>query len=290
MNLHKYQKQLLLFSFLAIPVTLLLLFVVYPFLRLLQLSFTNWDGISKTFAYLGFDNYHKLFWNSPEVWISLKNNWTYFWVHALFIPLELIVAVVLDSKLRATRFFKTMTFLPYIINGVAIAYVFSFFYSSEGGALNMILQQLGLENWILRWLSDIRIVNYSLVAVSLWRYCGFHIILFLAGLNSIPSELFEAATVDGANSIKRLWYVTIPAIKPVLEIILFLNVRGALQVFDIPFLITRGGPGYASSTFTLYTLDTAFKYNSFGLAAAMGVNLLVLIVLLSWVQKKIVNL
>ncbi|HEX3043428.1 MAG TPA: sugar ABC transporter permease [Bacillota bacterium] len=290
MNLIKYQKQLLLFSFLAIPVTLLLLFVVYPFLRLLQLSFTNWDGLSTTFSYIGFDNYIKLLWNSPEVWVSLKNNWTYFWVHAIFIPIELIIAVILDSKLRATRFFKTVAFLPYIINGVAIAYVFSFFYSPEGGALNMTLQQLGLGSWIHRWLSDMKIVNYSLVTVSLWRYCGFHIILFLAGLNSIPGELFEAATVDGANSVQRLWRITIPSIKPVLEIILFLNVRGALQVFDIPFLITRGGPGYASSTFTLYTLDTAFKYNSFGLAAAMGVNLLFLIVLLSSVQKKLVNL
>jgi multiple sugar transport system permease protein len=290
MNLIKYQKQLLLFSFLAIPVTLLLLFVVYPFLRLLQLSFTDWNGLSATFNFIRFDNYIKLLWNSPEVWVSLKNNWTYFWVHALFIPLELIIAVILDSKLRAARFFKTVTFLPYIINGVAIAYVFSFFYSPEGGALNMTLQQLGLGNWIHRWLSDMKIVNYSLAAVSLWRFSGFHIILFLAGLNSIPGELFEAATVDGANSVQRLWRITIPAIKPVLEIILFLNVRGALQVFDIPFLITRGGPGYASSTFTLYTLDTAFKYNSFGLAAAMGVNLLILIVLLSWVQKRLVNL
>jgi ABC-type sugar transport systems, permease components len=284
-----YQKNLTLFTFLLIPVLLLLLFVVYPLLRLIQLSFTDWDGLAKSFQYIGFQNYLKMIFNSPEVWISLRNNWTYFWVHALFIPLELIVAVFLDSKIKGSKFFKSVVFMPYIINGVAIAYVFSYFYSSEGGMLNMTLQQLGLGGLIQNWLSNEHIVNYSLVIVSLWRYCGFHIILFLAGLQSLPQEMFEAAMIDGANAFQRLRYIIIPTIAAVIEIILFLNVRGALQVFDIPFLITRGGPGYASSTFTLFTLDTAFKYNSFGMAATMGINLLILIIVLSWVQKQILN-
>lgn len=289
-NTMKLQKNLTLVSFLAIPVLLLSLFVVYPLARLLQLSFTDWDGLSKTFNYIGFGNYVKMLSDSPEVWISLKNNWIYLYVHALFIPIELMIAVVLEGKIRGSKFFKTVTFMPYIINGVAIAYVFSFFYSSEGGALNTIMGQIGLGGLVQRWLSDEKIVNYSLVAVSLWRYCGFHIILFLAGLQSIPHDLYEAAMIDGANVLQKFRFITVPSIRTVIEIILFLNVRGALQVFDIPFLITRGGPGYASSTFTLYTLDTAFQYNNFGMAATMGINLLILIMIVSWLQKRIFNL
>lgn len=290
MNTMKTQKNITLITFLAIPVSLLLLFVLYPLVKLMQLSMTDWDGVSQGFNFIGVQNYLDLFGRHPEVWTSLQNNWTYFWVHGIFIPLELIIAMVLDSKIRGSRFFKSIILMPYIINGVAIAYIFSFFYASEGGALNAILHQFGLDFLNKNWLSDLHIVNYSLVWVSLWRYSGFHIILFLAGLQSIPQELFETATVDGANLWQRLQYVIIPSIATVIEIVLFLNIRGALQVFDIPFLITKGGPGYASSTFTLYTVDTAFNFNSFGAASAMGINLLVLIVIFSCIQNKVFNL
>ena len=289
MNTLNYQKRLVLFSFLVIPVALLLLFVVYPTGKLLQLAFTSWDGISQSLTYIGSGNFSTLFFKSPEVWTSLKNNWIYFYVHLLFIPVELLIAVLLDGKIRGGKFFKSVSFMPYILNGAAIAYIFSYFYSPVDGALNIVLKQFGLGAFIQNWLSNEKIVNYTLATVSIWRFSGFHIILFLAGLQSIPKEIFEAAEVDGANFWQKFARITIPSIHTVLEIILFMNVRGALQVFDIPFLVTNGGPGYASSTFTLYTLDTAFKYNNIGLASAMGVTLLLMIVIFSWLQQQIFN-
>ncbi|MHB8062270.1 MAG: carbohydrate ABC transporter permease, partial [Ruminiclostridium sp.] len=114
--------------------------------------------------------------------------------------------------------------------------------------------------------------------------------LFLAGLQTIPAELIEASVVDGANAFKRFISITIPSIKTVIQIILFLNIRGALQVFDIPFVTTGGGPGYASSTFTVYTLTTAFTFNNFGMASTMGVTLMFLIIILSGIQNKIFNI
>ncbi|HBE77077.1 MAG TPA: sugar ABC transporter permease [Firmicutes bacterium] len=283
----KFQKKLVLFSFLLVPVTLLMLFVVYPTVKLLHLSFTDWDGVSKTLAYIGTRNFKHLLFESPEVWISLKNNWIYFYVHLLFIPVELLIAVLLDGKIRGSKFFKTVSFMPYILNGTAIAYIFSYFYSPIDGAFNAILQHLGLGGIIQNWLSNELIVTYTLATVSLWRFAGLHIILFLAGLQSIPQEIFEAAEVDGANFWHKFWRITVPSIGTVMEIVLFMNIRGALQVFDIPFLITSGGPGYASSTFTLYTIDTAFKFNNIGLAAAMGITLLLMIVVFSWLQQQI---
>lgn len=285
MNSSKRQKNIFLATFLIIPMILLALFVVYPTLKLFQLSFTDWNGLDKSLHYIGFKNYKKILFDSPKVWLSLKNNGIYFFIHLLAIPIEIFVAFMLDRKIRASKFFKTVVFMPYIINGVAVAYMFSFLYSSEGGALNVILQSLGFSS--VNWLSNIGIVNYSLTAVSLWRFCGLHIILFLAALQSIPKEMLEAATVDGANTFQQFTQIILPNIRTVIEIVLFLNVRGALQVFDIPFVMTGGGPGHASSTFTLHTIETAFNFNSFGKASAMAIYLMIMILVVSFIQKKI---
>jgi len=284
------QRNILLFSFLFLPVLLLLMFVLYPLFELIRLSFTDWNGMDAKQVYIGFDNYIKMFTDSSDVWLSLRNNGFYFIFHFLMIPLELAIAVVLDSKIRASKFFKTIVFMPYIINGVAISYMFAFFYSPINGGLNGILEVLGLESLIQNWLTNESIVNLSLVFVSIWRFSGFHVILFLAGLQAIPQDQFEAAKIDGASSTQNFWYIIVPGVKKVLEVLLFLNVVGALQVFDIPYIMTQGGPGHASSTFTLYTLETAFKFNNFGMASAMGITMLVLIIVLNSVQKRLFNL
>ena len=187
---------------------------------------------------------------------------------------------MLNSKFKGANFFKTMTFLPYIINGVAISYTFAYFFSPINGAFNAIFMTLGLVGLIRNWLSDVKIVNYVLSSVSLWRFSGYHVIIFIAALQSIPQDIIEAATVDGANAWQKFKAIQVPAIWLVIEFILFDNVRGALQAFDIPFVMTSGGPGYASSTFTLYTINTAFKFNNFGLASTMAIMFLIIAVFL----------
>ncbi len=263
------------------------MFVVYPAIQLFLNSLTSWDGINSIKENVGLYNYKKILFDSKDVWLSLKNNMIYFFVHLVCIPLELSIAIVLNGKIKAKNFFKTVSFLPYVVNGAAIAYAFSFFYSPYNGALNEILKAAGMEWATQNWLSNEHIVNFSLAAISLWKYCGFHVILFLAALQSIPVDILEASVIDGANALQKYFKIIVPSIALVIDFILFHNMRGALQVFDIPFLLTQGGPGYASSTFTLYTIDTAFKYNSFGMASSMGVVLLFMIILLSWIQKRL---
>lgn len=286
----KRQKEIMIFGFLFIPVSLLLLFLIYPTFKLFQLSMTNWDGISKSFNYIWFENYKELMFNSSDVWTSLKNNFLYFFIHLLTIPLEIVFAAILCKELKGMGFFKSVTFMPYIINGVAVAYMFTFLYSPVGGPVNSFLDAVGLGFLSLNWLSDLKVVNFSLVSVSLWKYCGLHVILFISGIKSIPAEYYEASEIDGASGVQKLRYITIPGIKRVIEIILFLNVRGALQVFDIPFLITNGGPGFASSTFTTYTIDTAFKFNRYGLASAMAVVLMGMICIIAYVQRRLTKM
>lgn len=279
------QRKLFIMSSLAIPVFLLVCFVVFPAIDLFRMSFTNWDGLSKTSDFIMFDNYVSMFKN-PDLWQSLKNNAVYFVVHLCMIPIELAFAVLLTSKLRAAKFYKTMVFLPYIINGVAISYAFSYFFSPVNGAFDSILEAIKLGMLSGQgWLSNEKIVNFTLAFVSLWRFSGYHIILFMASLQSVNQDIMEAARIDGANSWQLFRYIQTPSIALMVDFVLFDNIRGAMQVFDIPFVMTQGGPGYASSTFTLYTIKTAFTFSNFGLAVAI----MLLIILIYIVQNFVIH-
>ena len=274
-KLSKKRKQFIFIS-LLVPVLLLIAFVVFPAVDLFRMSFTDWDGYSSSSNFIWLENYAAMFKNK-DLWLSLKNNAVYFVIHLCMILVELAFAVLLTSKLRAAKFYKTMVFMPYIINGVAISYAFSYFFSPVNGG------------FIRNWMSDEKIVNFVLAFVSLWRFSGYHIILFMAALQSIPQDVEEAARVDGANAWQLFRYVQIPAIMLMVDFVLFDNIRGALQVFDIPFVMTAGGPGYASSTFTLYTIKTAFTFSNFGLASTMAVAIMVMIVVIYVIQNKLIH-
>lgn len=286
-SLEKQKKRFIILS-LMVPMALLVGFVMFPALDLFRMSFTDWDGYSQNYNWIQLDNYISMFKNE-NLWLSLKNNAVYFFAHLLFIPVELAFAVLLTSRLRASKLYKTTVFMPYIINGVAISYAFSYFFSPVNGAFDAILGAAHLEGLIRNWLSDPKLVNFVLASVSLWRFSGYHVILFMAALQSLPQDVQEAARVDGANAWQMFQYIQIPAIVLMVDFVLFDNIRGALQVFDIPFVMTSGGPGYASSTFTLYTIDTAFKYSNFGLASTMAVAIMVMIVIIYVIQNKLIH-
>lgn len=288
MNYLQKQRRRFILCSLAIPVLLLVCFVVVPAIDLVRMSFTNWDGLSSTSDFIWLDNYIAMFKNA-DLWQSLKNNAVYFVVHLLMIPVELAFAVLLTSKLRGAKFYKIMVFLPYIINGVAISYAFSYFFSPINGAFDSLLEALRLGMLSRSWLSDEKIVNFVLSFVSLWRFSGYHVILFMAALQSISKDTVEAAIIDGANAWQLFRYIQTPSIMLMVDFVLFDNIRGAMQVFDIPFVMTAGGPSYASSTFTLYTIKTAFTFSNFGLAATMAVALMLMIILIYIVQNKIIH-
>ena len=286
-KLNKKRRQFIIMS-LIIPMLLLIAFVVFPAIDLFRMSLTNWDGYSPEKDFIGIENYITMIQNK-DLWMSLKNNAVYFFIHLFMIVGELAFAVLLTGKLKAAKFYKIMVFMPYIINGVAISYAFSYFFSPINGAFDAILSTVHLESLIRNWLSDPKIVNYVLAFVSLWRFSGYHIILFMAALQSIPQDVLEAAEVDGANTWQLFKYIQIPAIMLMVDFVLLHNIRGALQVFDIPFVMTAGGPGYASSTFTLYTIKTAFTFSNFGLASTMAVAIMAMIVLIYVVQNYLIH-
>ncbi len=275
------QQKIITVSFLIIPVTLLLVFSYYPMLRMVYYSFFNWDGISPNMDFVGLKNYINLFSDSryfevfPVSLYYLAGSFTQ-------LGLALYFATLLSFKIRAKNFFKGILFFPYLMNGVAIGFIFLFFYRPEG-TLDTIMQAFGLGDQVQLWLQNPNINNISLTFTSVWRYMGFNFIVFLGAIQSISSDIYEAADLDGANKWQRFRYIIFPNILPIIELNLILSVKGAISVFEIPYIMTQGSNG--TKTFVIQTVDVAFKHGKFGLASAMSVVLLLIIVTVTLVQK-----
>ncbi|WP_206069069.1 ABC transporter permease subunit [Nonomuraea composti] len=180
--------------------------------------------------------------------------------------------------------FKGILFFPYLINGVAIGFVFLYFFQ-EGGTFDTVLKLFGVGGEHL-WLGDPDLVNYSLAGVSVWRYMGLNFVLFLGGIQSIAPELYEAAELDGANRWQQFRFIIVPSLRPLIGLTAILAISGCLSVFEIPYIMT-GGAG-ASETFVIQTIKLAFRFDKTGLASAAAVVLLVIILLVAWVQRRIV--
>jgi len=199
-----------------------------------------------------------------------------------YFALALFFATLLNFPIKGQNLFKGILFFPNLINGVAIGFIFLYFFR-DTGTLNTFLRFLGFKGQIL-WLTDPRVINYSLAATSIWRYMGFNMVMFLGAFQSISQEIYEAAALDGAERWNLFRYIMFPIIKPVVKLNLILSIKGALSVFEIPYIMTGGGNG--SSTFVIRTIDTAFKFNKIGLASAMAVVLTIIILLITAIQEK----
>lgn len=276
------QKAVFIVCFLFVPLLFLFLFTYLPLGDMVRLSFFKWDGISKKKEFLGVKNYIEVF-SRPEYFSVLKVSLYYFAGSVIQIALALLLAVIFSKKLRFVNMFKGIIFFPYLINGVAISFIFLYFYKA-GGTLDTILVKMGFEQDKLPlWLGDPNIVNISLVFVSVWRYIGQNVVMFSGAIQSIDTQIFEASMIDGASEWQQFKYITFPSIKPIISLNLILAVKGAINVFEIPYIMTGGASG--SATFVTKTIETAFKLKKIGLASSMGVVLLTLIMLVTFVQE-----
>ncbi|MEK5253230.1 sugar ABC transporter permease [Paenibacillus sp. FSL F4-0125] len=282
------QRILILLTFLFIPLGLLGLFTYYPAVRLLYLSFTDWDGISKTVNFLGLDNYKEVFTN-PDLFGVFIHQIPYVLGGVLQNIVAILFAVILNSRIKGRNLFRVLLFVPYIMNGVAVAFMFQYVFDTNNGSLNALLGMVGLSSLQHSWLGDTSLVNFSLASVSFWRYMGYTMIIYLGALQSIPGDMYEAATIDGANRFQSLWYLTLPSLTQVIQLNMFLTLSGALAVFDLPFVLTKGGPVGSSETFLLKTTETAFTFNNYGLASAMSIVLLILTVVILLVQNVVLK-
>ncbi|WP_405014722.1 carbohydrate ABC transporter permease [Kitasatospora sp. NBC_01539] len=269
--------------FLLAPLALLVTFTYVPIAGMLSYSLTDWDGVSPDKAWVGFDNYVQLF-TRPELFRVFFVSGYYLAASVLQMAVALYFATLLSFSTRFRNLFKGVLFFPYLINGVAVGFVFLYFFQS-GGTLDSVLSLLGHHGRHL-WLGDPDLVNVSLSGVSVWRYLGLNFVLFLGAIQSVPSELYEASELDGANRWQQFRHIIAPGIRPVLSLSVILAVSGSLSVFEIPYVMT-GGSG-DSKTFVIQTVKLAFQFNKTGLASAAAVVLLLIILLVTWVQRRLV--
>jgi len=280
----RFRRAAIPYIFLAVPLILLVTFTYIPVGNMFWYSLTDWDGLDKTKEFVGLDNYEDVL-TRPELygvfWVSL-----YYFVGAFVqLAVAMYFATILSFNTRFKTFFKGVIFFPYLINGVAVAFVFLYFFR-PGGVLDSVLAAFGAEGLQRPWLGDRSTVNYSLASVSVWRYLGLNFVLFLGAIQSIPEHLYEAASIDGANRWNQFRYIIAPGIKPVVSLSFILAIAGAMSVFEIPYIMLGGANG--SATFVIKTVDTAFKFNKVGLASAMAVVLLVLILIVTAVQRVLI--
>jgi multiple sugar transport system permease protein len=269
--------------FLAVPLAFLLTFTYVPVANLLYYSLTKWDGFDPQKQFVGADNYVQLT-TRPDLFGVFVVSLYYVAAGVVQMVLALYFATVLSFKTRFRNFFKGVLFFPYLINGVAVGFIFLYFFQ-PGGTLDSVLRLLGVHGRHL-WLGDPHLINWSIASVSIWRYTGLNFVLFLGAIQSIPGEIYEAAQIDGANRWHQFRYLILPGIRPVISLSVTLVISGSLSVFEIPYIMTGGSNG--STTFVIQTVKLAFQFNKVGLASAAAVVLLVLILLVTWVQRRLV--
>ncbi|MDG5471532.1 sugar ABC transporter permease [Jeotgalibacillus sp. ET6] len=278
------QRRVVIFSFSLIPVVLLLTFSYLPVFNMFQYSFTDWDGFSEM-EFVGIENYITIFTN-PEYFSVFKVSLYYFVATFFQMGIALYFATILSYQVRFKNFFKGVLFFPFLLNGVAIGFMFLLFFRPEG-TLDTILHALGLSEYIKLWLGNPDIINISLAGTSIWRYMGFNFLIFLGAISSIDKEIYEAAEIDGANKWHQFRYIILPGIKMIVSLNLILAISGALSAFEIPYIMTGGSNG--SETFVIQTVDTAFKYGKIGLGSGMAVVLLLIVIVVTVMQRKLVK-
>ena len=267
--------------FCALPIALLVVFTYLPFFQMCGYSFYKMKYIG-TPKFIGLKNYTDIF-TRPDLLATLKLS-LYYMVGALIqVALALYLATVLAFKVKGGSFFKGAMFFPYLING----FIFKFFYT-RGYVLDSVLQWCGfsLDN-LPYWLRDQKVNNWSLVASSVWRYLGQTMILFIGAIMSIDGSLYEAAEIDGANKWQQFKHIILPGIQTILVLNIILSITGSLSAFEAPYVITSGANG--TGTFFVQMDKIAHSDQKVGLASAMAVVLLVIIMICALIQKVVMN-
>jgi len=261
-----------------------LLFTFYPTIRSLIQSLHLIRGAGNPWVFNGINNYLDIF-KDKIFWGSLKN--TFYYV-ALTIPLgtiiSLILAVVLNSIVKARGFFRALYFIPSVAGVIAVGIVFSWMYEPYLGVLNLLLSKLGFPR--LNWLRDLKMAMPSIAVMNIWQTLGYNVVIFLAGLLAIPAELYEAADIDGAKPLRKLLSITIPLVAPSMWFVIINNTIRNLQVFSEIFVMTGGGPGHATTTVGFRVYQYAFLYLSFGKASANVMVLLLIILAVTLMQLR----
>jgi ABC-type sugar transport system permease subunit len=259
-------------------------FTLLPFVQGVILSFQTWDGVGADTPFVGLRNYERVL-GDQIFWVSLRNAAVFGLIG--FIAgnaLSLVMALAVSAGPRGSTFYRIAYYLPGVFSVVVVGMMFAWLLQPSVGIINRALVGLGLEALKRPWLTDPATALPTVGAVYVWYHWGFGFLLFLAGLQGVPRELYEAASIDGAGAWQRFRYITWPQLMPVTTIVSVLTLLGALQIFGTVQVLTNGGPGYHTEVPTLRIYKEAFQFNRFGVAAAMSVIFGAILIALSLTQ------
>jgi multiple sugar transport system permease protein len=285
-------RRLLPIYVLIIPGTALFaVWTIYPLLYAFVMSFFDWNpnpAASSTF--LGWGNYAKAF-HDPVFWQAFGN---VLWYTAGTVPPQMIlglaVALLLDRKLMARGLFRVLYYLPVVTSWVVVSFIFEYLFSSQGGLINWLLgDNLHLISDTTTWLGSTSLALPTLMVLGTWKGVGWNMVIFLAGLQSIPNDLYEVASVDGAGTWARFRYITVPLLRPVLAFVTVMLVIGAFSAFIPMFILTQGGPEHSTETLLTYGYNNAFTSFDFGYGAAITYIFTAFVFVISVVQLKLLR-
>lgn len=279
---YKKQKIILVAAFLFVPLLLLVVFTYLPVVNIIWYSLNDWNGLSPM-EFCWFNNYIEIF-SDPEYFLVLFNSIYYLAGSVVQMALGLFFAVLLSFRVRFKGFFKGTMFFPYLINGVAVGLIFVFFFRTDG-TLNLILQNLFGVAEAQNFLENAPMNNVLLAGVSVWRYMGFNLVMFIGAIQSVSPELYEAAEMDGAGKLRIFFSIIFPMIKSIIALNLILAVKGAVSVFEVPYIMTKGS--FDTSTFVIRTIELGIKNprRQIGLASALSMVLFLIIMAVTAIQK-----
>jgi ABC-type sugar transport system permease subunit len=262
------------------------LFYLYPLGRAIYISFHKWSLLSVP-RFIGLRNYQRLL-RDPEFFNALKV--TFYYTFATVVPIWIIalgLALLFNQDFRGRKAFLTIYYLPAVITLTVWSLIFLLMYHPTGGLLTFFTRPLGFE--FVRWLNDPKLAMPSLIILSIWKGAPFYMIIYLAGLRSIPLDYYEAAMIDGASRGHRLWYITLPLLRPVMLFVAVYSIIVAFQVFIPAFVLTKGGPGSATRVIPYFVVQNAFDFLKMGYASAASFVLLLILMGLTLIQFRVLG-
>ena len=280
---HTWQAYLYILPLLLLSTAL----VYYCIISTVRVSFTDWDGMSDTFQWVGLKNYIKLF-KDKVFQLSLWNNLLFFF-GTVFVQafVGFILAVLLKKKLPGSNLFKAIYFMPIAMATSIITAIFKIIMDPTNGTLNQFFRAIHLDGLALNWLGDPKIALISVIIVNIFQWMGFSMVTYYASLMSLPEDVYEAAKIDGAGFWRTTFSVTFPMLRGTTSVLIILGIVGSLKTFDLVKLLTGGGPGRSTTVLNTYLYEKAFKDFNAGGAASTGVAILILAMVMSYLQIKL---
>ncbi|MFQ6818662.1 MAG: carbohydrate ABC transporter permease [Blautia sp.] len=261
--------------------------VYYCIINTVFVSFTDWDGMSDTFNLVGLKNYTKML-KDEVFWKAVTNNIIFFF-GTVFVQafVGFILAVLLKKKLPGSNLFKAVYFMPIALATSITTAIFKIIMDPTNGSLNQLLRAIHLDGLAMSWLGDPKIALFSVIVVNIFQWMGFSMITYYAGLMSLPDDVYEAAKIDGAGFWRTTFSVTLPMVKGTTNVLIILGIVGSLKTFDLVKLLTAGGPGRTTTVLNTYLYEKAFNDFNAGGAASIGVAILIIAMIMSFLQIKL---